>query len=81
MTKVDFLIIGGGIAGTTAAEEIRSKNQNATITIITEEADRLYSRVLVPHFLRNENTLESLFVRTPENYQQKNINFDKPQSC
>ncbi len=75
MTKVDFLIIGGGIAGTTAAEEIRSKNQNATITIITEEADRLYSRVLVPHFLRNENTLESLFVRTPENYQQKNIQF------
>ncbi len=73
MTKVDYLIIGGGIAGTSAAEEVRSKNPGATITIITEEPDRLYSRVLVPHFLRNENTLESLFVRTSENYQQKNI--------
>lgn len=73
MTKVDFLIIGGGIAGTTAAEEIRSKNQNASITIITEEPERLYSRVRIPHFLRNESPLEKLFVRTSESYQQNNI--------
>lgn len=73
MNKFDYLIIGGGIAGTTAAEEIRSKDQNGSIAIITEESERLYSRVLLPHFLRNENSLESLFVRKPENYQQKNI--------
>jgi len=73
MNKVDYLIIGGGIAGTTAAEEIRSKHQNGSIAIVTEESERLYSRVLLPHFLRNENSLESLFMRKPENYQQKNI--------
>lgn len=73
MNKFDYLIIGGGIAGTTAAEEIRSKDQNGSIAIVTEESERLYSRVLLPHFLRNENSLESLFVRKPENYQQKNI--------
>lgn len=73
MIKVDYLIIGGGIAGTSAAEEIRSKDPNSTISIITEEPDRAYSRVLLPHYLRNENSLESLFVRTSESYQQKNI--------
>ena len=73
MTKVDYLIIGGGIAGTTAAEEVRSKDPASTIAIITEEADRTYSRVLLPHFLRNENSLESLFIRTPESYKEKNI--------
>lgn len=74
MKEVTFLILGGGIAGTTAAEEIRAKDPDASVTIITEEADRLYSRVLLPHYLRNENTLESLFVRKPESYIQKNIN-------
>lgn len=73
MTKVDFLIIGGGIAGTTAAEEIRFKDPNASITLLTEEDERLYSRVLLPHYLRNENTLETLFLRKKEVYQQKNI--------
>lgn len=73
MTKINYVIIGGGIAGTTAAEEIRAHDQNSSITIITEEPDRAYSRVLLPHFLRNENTLESLFVRTPQSYQEKNI--------
>ncbi|HSX58098.1 MAG TPA: FAD-dependent oxidoreductase [Candidatus Saccharimonadales bacterium] len=73
MRNVDYLILGGGIAGTTAAEEIRRKDENSSITIITEEADRLYSRVLLPHFLRNENTPESLFVRPVDSYPQKNL--------
>ncbi len=73
MNKFDYLIIGGGIAGTTAAEEIRSKDLNGSIAIITEESERLYSRVLLPHFLRNENTLESLFVRKVDSYRERNI--------
>lgn len=73
MSKVDFLILGGGIAGTSAAEEIRSKDPNSSISILTEESNRLYSRVLLPHYLRNENTLESLFVRKSESYSEKNI--------
>src|SRR3989304_2242340 len=73
MTKVDYLIIGGGIAGTTAAEGIRAKDPQSSITILTEESERLYSRVLLPHYLRGENTLESLYVRTSEVYQEKNI--------
>ena len=73
MIKVDYLIVGGGIAGTTAAETIRSKDQHSSIIIITEEPDRLYSRVSLRRYLRNEITLENLFIRTPESYRQNNI--------
>src|SRR3972149_111133 len=73
MTKVDYLIIGGGIAGTTAAESIRAKDPQSSITILTEESERLYSRVLLPHYLRGENALDSLYARTSEVYQEKNI--------
>ena len=73
MKNVDFLILGGGIAGTTAAEEIRAKDPNSSITIVTEEPNRLYSRVQLPHYLRDEHPLESVFVRTPESYTQKNL--------
>jgi NAD(P)H-nitrite reductase large subunit len=73
MKEVNYLVLGGGIAGTTAAEEIRSKDPTSSITILTEEPNRLYSRVLLPHFLRDENTLDSLFVRKAEAYTQKNI--------
>jgi len=37
MTKVDFLIVGGSAAGTTAAEVIRGLKPDATITIVTDE--------------------------------------------
>lgn len=74
MKASDYLVLGGGIAGTTAAEEIRAKDPNSSITILTEESQRLYSRVLLPHFLRGENTLESVFVRKPESYIEKNLN-------
>lgn len=73
MKKVDFLIIGGGIAGTTAAEFIRISDSSGSIAIVTEEADRLYSRVMLPHYLRDKIPYERLYVRKPEQYKEKNI--------
>ncbi len=75
MNSTDYLIIGGGIAGTTAAETIRSKNPDASISIITEESNRLYSRVRLPHYLRNEDTLEAVYIRKPSEYEDRKINF------
>jgi NAD(P)H-nitrite reductase large subunit len=73
MAEIDYLIIGGGIAGTSAADSIRSKDQNGSILIITEEPERVYSRVLLPHYLQNENTLQSLYLRKEEDYTSKKI--------
>lgn len=68
MPRVDYLIIGGGIAGTTAAETIRKLDQNGTIVIVSEEPHPLYSRVLLPHYIRGRVMREFVFLRKDEWY-------------
>jgi len=73
MKKYDYLIIGGGIAGTTAAETIREKDPNSSIAIFGDEPYPLYSRVLLPNYLKNKIELEKVFLRTKEDYDKKKI--------
>ena len=73
MIKTDYLIIGGGIAGTTAAEVIREKDHLASITLISDEAHPLYSRVLLPKFVQGKINLESVMLRTFSDYKKSHI--------
>ena len=47
--KTHYLIIGGGVAGTTAAETIRSRDKEAGIAIVSDEPYRFYSRPIAYH--------------------------------
>ncbi|MBI4098928.1 NAD(P)/FAD-dependent oxidoreductase [Candidatus Parcubacteria bacterium] len=47
MAVIDYLIIGGGVAGTTAAETIRQRDPAGSIAVVSDEPHRLYSRVLL----------------------------------
>lgn len=69
------IIIGGGIAGTTAAEEIRSRDPKAEITIISAEQHPCYSRVLLPHYVKGKIGREKVFLRQLSSYTEKNIEF------
>lgn len=73
MKSVDFLIVGGSAAGTTAAEVIRGLTPDASITIITDEDHEEYSRVLIPHYIRHKVNREQVFLKKSEWYSQKNI--------
>ncbi len=73
MQSFDYLIIGGSAAGTTAAENIRNLKPDATIGILTEEPHRLYSRILLPFFLKDKIIADQLFLKTPQFYSEKNI--------
>ena len=73
MTSYDYLILGAGIAGTRAAEAIRNNNPKSSIAIFTDEKYPLYSRILLPQYLRNQIPREKLFLRKLEDYQSKNI--------
>lgn len=77
MNKVNYLIIGGGIAGTTTAEFIRMHDSYGSISIVMEEPELLYSRVLLPHFLRDQISFERLYIRKEEHYREKNIELIK----
>ena len=73
MTHYDYLIIGSGIAGVTAAETIREKNSSASIGIVSNEPHLLYSRVLIPSFLKHKISREQLFLRRAEDFTVKSI--------
>ncbi|OGF82636.1 hypothetical protein A2924_00160 [Candidatus Giovannonibacteria bacterium RIFCSPLOWO2_01_FULL_44_16] len=73
MPQVDYLIIGGGIAGTTCAETLRSKDISATIAILDAEKQSLYSKVLIPAYLKGKAAREKLFLRNISQYQSQNI--------
>ena len=68
-----YLIIGGGIAGVTAAETICQHNPDATIAIVGSEAHVIYSRVLLPAFLKKRIPRTALFLRTVEDFTAKKI--------
>ncbi len=69
----DYLIIGGGIAGITAAETIRAEDTSAHIAIISEESHVLYSRVLLPYYLKRHIPRSKLFLRTLKHFTEKKI--------
>lgn len=77
MKSVDFLIIGGSAAGTTAAEVIRGLSPDASIAIVTEEDHEQYSRVLIPHYIRHKVQREQVFLKKSEWYSEKKIDLIK----
>lgn len=77
MNKVDYLVIGGSAAGTTAAEVIRSIKPDSSITIVTDENHEQYSRVLLPHYIRGKVKREQVFLKKQEWYQDKQIELIK----
>ena len=74
-TTVDYLIIGGGIAGVTAAETIRETDKTSTIAIIASEPHMLYSRVLLPSYIKQRIKREQVFMRKISDYDAANISF------
>jgi len=75
MQHYKYLIIGGGIAGTTAAETIRKNDAEGAIAIVSDEPYPLYSRVLLskPAFVRGEQPLDSVWLKKQEWYDSNNI--------
>ncbi len=73
MPNYDYLIIGGGIAGTTAAETIRQKDKSGRIAVLSAEPHFLYSRVLLPEFIRGEAGLDKVMLRNAEDYKKNGI--------
>lgn len=67
------LIIGNGVAGTTAAESIRQKDDTSKITIITAEDLPFYFRIKLPEYLSDDVTEKRLLAHKPEWYRGQRI--------
>jgi len=69
----NIIIIGGGIAGTTAADEIRTRDKECSIIILDAEVHPCYSRVLLTHYVKGVVGREKVFLKQPQWYYDKNI--------
>lgn len=67
--------MGGGIAGTTAAETLREQDQHARIIILEDEPHVLYSRVMIPKYVKGLAPRESIFLRRIGDYEKRAIGF------
>ena len=71
--KREYLIIGNGVAGMTAAEEIRKQDEDAQIKIIGDERALTYYRVKLSHFISKNFEVKELLIHDENWYQEKNI--------
>jgi len=75
--EYEYLVIGGGVAGTTAVETIRQKKPAATIAIVNDEPYALYSRVMLskPNFFLDKIPFDQVWLKKAEWYKEHDISF------
>jgi NAD(P)H-nitrite reductase large subunit len=67
------VIIGNGIAGTTAADTLRKNDPNCSIHLLTNEPYPLYNRVSLPRFLQGVIVEQKVMMRDFVWHEQRNI--------
>lgn len=70
---VKYLIVGNGIAGLSAAKEIRGKDKDGSILIISSESYLTYYRVRLTEALEKGLEKEELIVNDRDWYKKNNI--------
>jgi len=68
-----YVIIGNGIAGTTAADTLRKNDPNCSIHLITNEPYPLYNRVSLPRFLQGVIVEQKVMIRDFAWHEQRAI--------
>ncbi|GCE12292.1 NAD(P)/FAD-dependent oxidoreductase [Tengunoibacter tsumagoiensis] len=68
-----YVIIGNGVAGTTAAETLRKNDPNCSIVLLTNEPYPLYNRVSLPRFLQGVIVEQKVMIKDFAWHEQRNI--------
>jgi nitrite reductase (NADH) large subunit len=68
-----YVIIGSGVAGTTAAEHIRKLDRGGEITFLTDEAVPFYSRIRLIEYLAREAKEQDIIIHKGDWYEKNNI--------
>ena len=72
----NYLVIGNGVAGTTAAENIRKIDKEGNITIVTGEGLPFYYRIRLNEYISGEIEEDDLVAKKEEWYRNQNINLE-----
>ena len=69
----NYVIIGNGVAGTTAAENIRKTDKEGPITMVTNEDLPFYYRIRLNEYVSGELTEQELIAKNDQWYKDHNI--------
>jgi len=69
----NYIIIGNGVAGTTAAENIRKEDKEGNITIVTDENLPFYYRIRLNEYISGDMTEQDLIAKKDQWYKDLNI--------
>jgi NAD(P)H-nitrite reductase large subunit len=73
---MDYVILGAGPAGVTAAETIRGLDRNGRITMVGGEPEPPYSRMAIPYLLHGAIAEKGTYLRAdPKHYDALHINY------
>jgi NAD(P)H-nitrite reductase large subunit len=68
-----YVIVGDGIAGSSAAETLRERAPEASITVVTDEGEALYNRILIKEFAKGKMPEAPISIHDPDWYAERDI--------
>jgi len=68
-----YVIIGDGIAGSSAAETLREEDPDADITVVTDEGEALYNRILIKEHAKGKLPEAPISIHEPGWYEEREI--------
>jgi len=68
-----FVIIGDGVAGSSAAETIRELDAESAVTVVTDEGEPLYNRILTKEFAKGKIPEAPLAIHDEDWYANRDI--------
>jgi NAD(P)H-nitrite reductase large subunit len=74
--SASHVIIGDGIAGSSAAETIREADPDADITVVTDEGEALYNRILIKEFAKGKLPEAPISIHEPGWYEERDIDLE-----
>ncbi|RZV11506.1 pyridine nucleotide-disulfide oxidoreductase [Natrinema hispanicum] len=68
-----YVIIGDGISGSSAAETLREEDPESEITVITDEGEPLYNRILIKEHAKGKLPEAPISIHDEEWYDERDI--------
>ncbi|OVE85315.1 NAD(P)/FAD-dependent oxidoreductase [Natronolimnobius baerhuensis] len=69
----EYVIIGDGISGSSAAETLREEDPDAKITVITDEGEALYNRILIKEHAKGKLPEAPISIHEEDWYAERDI--------
>ena len=74
--STSHVIVGDGIAGSSAAETIREQDPDADVTVLTDEGEALYNRILIKEFAKGKLPEAPISIHEPDWYEERDIDLE-----